>query len=209
MFNDLDNLFRFDKSNIHLAGKVAARAYFEADDFSTSTKDPSKQMKFLTKLMNLTFQISVKFGSVYAPTNAIEGVAGWLPHDKIKISNWHYIRHGALSAFFRAGKEGRRNLLRYSGINSKKHKQHANFPHMYLFNIAVDPKYQGKGYASRLLKPMFAKLDEENLPCYLESPERNLALYEHFGFEVVEHISFPENDNEIWLMLRKNKQQTQ
>jgi len=76
---------------------------------------------------------------------------------------------------------------------------------MYLFNIAIDPKYQGKGYASKLLKPMFAKLDENNLPCYLESPERNLALYEHFGFEVVEQVSLPEDNNDMWLMIRKNK----
>ena len=205
MFNDLDNLFKFDKTNFRLAGEVAARAYFEADDFSTSSKDPSKQMKYLTKLMNLTFQISVKFGSVYAPSKVIEGVAAWLPHDKVKLSNWQYIRHGALSVFFRAGNEGRKNLLRYSSLASKKHKQHANFPHMYLYNVAIDPNYQGNGYASRLLTPMFAKLDENNLPCYLESPERNLALYEHFGFEVVEHISFPKNDNEMWLMLRYNK----
>jgi len=205
VFDDLKTLFKLDKTNINLCHPVAARAYFDADDFSTSSRDPSKQMKFLTKLMNLTFQISVKFGSVYAPTKAIEGVAGWLPHDKIKISNWHYIRHGALSAFFRAGKEGRRNLLRYSSLVSAKHRQHANFPHMYLFNLVIDPKYQGKGYASRLLKPMFVKLDENNLPCYLESPERNLALYEHFGFEVVEHVSLPENDNDMWLMIRYNK----
>ena len=205
MFDDLETLFKLDKRSGDAFSQVCARAYFDADDFSTSSRDPSKQMKYLTKLMNLTFQISVKFGSVYAPTKAIEGVAGWLPHDKIKISNWHYIRHGALSVFFRAGKEGRRNLLRYSSLVSAKHRQHANFPHMYLFNIAIDPKYQGKGYASRLLKPMFVKLDENNLPCYLESPERNLALYEHFGFEVVEHVSLPENDNDMWLMLRYNK----
>ena len=56
MFNDLGNLFKFDKTNIHLAGKVAAKAYFDADDFTISSKDPSKQMKYLTKLMNLTIQ---------------------------------------------------------------------------------------------------------------------------------------------------------
>ncbi len=205
MFDDLKTLFKLDKTNINLAGQVAARAYFDADDFSTSSRDPSKQMKYLRKLMNITFRVSEKFGSVYAPTNAIEGVAAWLPHDKIKISNWHYIRHGALSAFFSAGKEGRRNLLRYSSLTSTKHRQHANFPHMYLFNLAIDSKYQGKGYASRLLKPVFVKLDENNLPCYLESPERNLALYEHFGFGVVEHVSLPENDNDMWLMIRYNK----
>ncbi len=205
MLNDLDNLFKLDKTNIHLAGKVAAKAYFNADDFSTFFKDPSKHMKYIAKIMNLTFQISVKFGSVYAPSKNIEGVAAWLPHEKINLSVLQYIRHGALSVFFSAGKEGRRNLLRYPNLVSKKREQHANFPHMYLYNIAIDPVYQGRGYASKLLKPMLAKLDENHLPCYLESPERNVTLYEHFGFEVVEHVVIPESDPDMWLMLRNIK----
>jgi len=205
VLNDLDNLFRFDKTNIHLAGIVAARAYFEADDFSYSSKEPSKQMKFLIKLMSLTFRISLKFGTVYAPTKNIEGVAAWLPHDKLNLSNWQYIRHGALSTVIGAGKDGLKKLIRYSNLASKKHKQHANFPHMYLYNLAIDPQHQGNGYASRLLKPMFAKLDESNLPCYLETHERNKVLYEHFGFEGVECISQPEYDSDMWLMMRYNK----
>ena len=205
MLNDLENLFRFDKTNIHLAGKVAARAYFEADDFSYASLDPSKQMKFLIKLMNLTYRISLKYGTVYAPTKNIEGVAGWLPHDKINLTNWHYIRNGALSVVISAGKEGRKQLMRYSNLAHKKHKQHANFPHMYLYNLAIDPDHQGNGYASRLLKPMFAKLDENNLPCYLETGERNISLYEHFGFELVEQINLPESDSTGWLMMRYSK----
>jgi len=137
VFNDLENLFSIDKT---LAGKVAAvaaRAYFEADDFSYSSIKPSKQMKFLKKLMNLTFRISLKFGKVYAPTEKIEGVAAWLPHDKINLTNWHYIRNGALSVVIGAGKEGRKQLMRYSNLANKKHKQHANFPHMYLYNLAI------------------------------------------------------------------------
>ena len=205
MFNDLENLFRFDKTNIHLAGKVAAKAYFEADDFSNSPIDPSKQMKFLINLMNLTFRISQKFGWVYAPTKNIEGVAAWLPHDKTNLSNWHYIRNGALSVIIGPGKERRKQLMRYSNLANKKHKQHASFPHMYLYNLAIDPQHQGNGYASRLLTPMLAKLDENNLPCYLETHERNIPLYEHFGFELVEQISLPEFDEEVWLMMRFNK----
>jgi ribosomal protein S18 acetylase RimI-like enzyme len=205
MFNDLENLFRFDKTNIHLAGKVAAKAYFEADDFSYSSIDSSKQMEFLIKLMNLTYRISLKFGNVYAPTKNIEGVAAWLPHDKTNLSNWHYIRNGALSVIITAGKEGRKQLMRYSKLANEKHKQHANFPHMYLYNLAIDPKYQEKGYSSRLLKPMLAKLDENNLPCYLETGERNISLYEHFGFEVIEQIDLPEFDSDVWLMMRYSK----
>ena len=205
MFHDLENLFRFDKTNIRLAGKVAAKAYFEADDFSNSSLDSSKQMKFLINIMNLTFRISQKFGWVYAPTKNIEGVAAWLPHDKTNLSNWHYIRNGALSIIIGPGKERRKQLMRYSNLANKKHKQHANFPHMYLYNLAIDPQHQGNGYASRLLTPMFAKLDENNLPCYLETHERNISLYEHFGFELVEQISLPEFDEEVWLMMRYSK----
>lgn len=205
MFNELENLFRFDKSNIHLAGQVAARAYFDADDFSNYSKDPSKHMKFLIKLMNLTFRISVKFGGVYAPTKNIEGVAAWLPHDKINLSTWHYIRHGALSLVIGTEKGGLKKLIQYGNLARIKHKQHADFPHMYLYNLAIAPSHQGKGYASRLLKPMFAKLDEANLPCYLESHERNQSLYEHFGFKVVERISRDEEDYDSLMMLRKKK----
>ena len=205
MFNNLENLFRLDKTNIQLAGKVAARAYFEADDFTYSFIDSSKQMNFLIKLMNLTFRISLKYGAVYAPTKNIEGIAAWLPHDKINLSNWHYIRNGALSVVIGAGKEGRKHLMRYSSLANKKHKEHANFPHVYLYNLAIDPNHQGKGYASRLLKPMLAKLDENNLPCYLETHERNISLYEHFGFELLEQVFLPESDNGGWLMMRYSK----
>ncbi len=85
MFNDLENLFRFDKTNIHQAGKVAAKAYFEADDFSNSSMDSSKQMKFLINLMNLTFRISQKFGWDQAQNKKSGGVTAWLLHKKAKL----------------------------------------------------------------------------------------------------------------------------
>ena len=88
MFNDLNSLFRLNKSNIKSASKVAAKAYFEADDFSSFSMDSSKRMKYLIKTMNLTFQYSLKFGEVYATSQNLEGVAAWLPHNKIHISYW-------------------------------------------------------------------------------------------------------------------------
>lgn len=205
MFSDLNNIFRFDKTNIHLAGKVAAKAYFEADDFSTFSTNPSKRMKYLTKTMNMTFNYSLKFGVVYAPSQNLEGVAAWLPHDKVKIPIWQYVRLGMLPVIIRVGKDVRNELLRYDKLAKNKHKEYANFPHLYLYNIAVDPEHQGKGWTSVLMKPMLVKADKERLPCYLESPERNVSLYEHFGFEVLEHISRTDSDNDIWLMMRYSK----
>ncbi len=69
--------------------------------------------------------------------------------------------------------------------------------------IGVAPVSQGQGYASKLLKPMLARLDEEGLPCYLETQkEKNVTLYQHFGFNVVEEFTFPSTTLTTWAMLR-------
>jgi ribosomal protein S18 acetylase RimI-like enzyme len=202
VLNDLNSLFRLTKSDIKLAGKIAAKAYFEAEDFSEFSTDPSKRMKHLTKTMSMTFRYSQKFGVVYATSQNLEGIAAWLPHNKVKISTWQYIRLGMLPVIIGVGKDVRKKLIHFAKLSKRKHQEYANFPHIYLYNIAVDPEHQGKGLTSVLLNPMLARADNLNLPCYLESPERNVSLYEHFGFEVIEHIFIPEYNNDIWLMMR-------
>ena len=205
MFDDLNTLYRVTKSNIKLASRIAAKAYFEAEDFASFSTNPSKRMKNLIRTMSMTFRYTLKFGAVYATSQNLEGVAAWLPHNKVKIPIWQYVRLGMLPVIFRVGKDVRNELLRYDRLAKSKHKEYANFPHLYLYNIAVDPKHQGKGWTSVLLNPMLSKADEKRLPCYLESPERNVPLYEHFGFEILEHVSRPDSDNDIWLMMRYNK----
>jgi len=51
---------------------------------------------------------------------------------------------------------------------------------------------------------MFARIDEEGLPCYLETlNEANVPLYEHFGFRVLEKSIIPETKLTNWAMLRE------
>jgi ribosomal protein S18 acetylase RimI-like enzyme len=205
VFNDLNSLYQLKKVDIKLASKIAARAYIEAEDFSSLSIDPAKRKKNLIRTMGMTFRYSLKYGVVHAPSQNIEGVAAWLPHNRVKIPTWQYIRLGMLPVVISAGKDVRNELMHFDRLAKQKHKEHANFPHLYLYNLAVDPKHQRKGWTSVLLNPMLAKADELRLPCYLESPERNVSLYEHFGFEVKEHISLPEFENDIWIMMRYNK----
>ena len=84
------------------------------------------------------------------------------------------------------------------------HKRLAPFKHWFLQTIGVDPQFQGKGYAGELLRPMFARMDKEGLPCYLETlDEQNIQLYEHFGFKVVEKAIIPKTSLTSWAMLRE------
>jgi ribosomal protein S18 acetylase RimI-like enzyme len=89
---------------------------------------------------------------------------------------------------------------------TKLRKQLAPFPHWYLAVLGVDPEFQGRGYAGHLLRPMLARLDRERLPAYLETTtEDYVAMYRHFGFEVIKEDTLPGSDTKMWVMIRKNK----
>ena len=50
---------------------------------------------------------------------------------------------------------------------------------------------------------MFAVLDKEHMPSFLEThSEKNVAIYQHHGFKVVEESEFPGSGLITWAMLR-------
>ncbi|MFX1350145.1 MAG: N-acetyltransferase, partial [Promethearchaeota archaeon] len=64
------------------------------------------------------------------------------------------------------------------------------------------------GYGSKLIKMKLAEIDEQNLPCYLHTEnERNVKLYEHFGFELLGKNKIPNSDfcHHPMLKMRKRK----
>lgn len=76
----------------------------------------------------------------------------------------------------------------------------------YLYDLAVRPQYQGKGGASRLLRPMLAYFDRIGANCYLETHDaKNVAMYEHFGFAIVEFPTLPHSELRHYAMQRKPK----
>ncbi|HEV2363456.1 MAG TPA: N-acetyltransferase [Caulobacteraceae bacterium] len=76
-------------------------------------------------------------------------------------------------------------------------------PHWYLPLIGVDPAHQGRGLGSALLASGLARVDAEGAIAYLESSnEKNIPLYERFGFEVVGFVQAGDFPG-LWPMLRK------
>ena len=105
---------------------------------------------------------------------------------------------GGLSAIIR--------MIRMGHYPEKVHERHAPFTHWYLQAIGVDPSLKGKGYASKLLKGKLESFDRKGLACYLETQnEGNIAMYKHYGFEVVEEYVLPNTTFNNWAMLRKPK----
>jgi GNAT superfamily N-acetyltransferase len=76
-------------------------------------------------------------------------------------------------------------------------------PHWYLETLGTEPPRQGQGLGSALLRPILSLCDRDGLGAYLESSsERNRALYERNGFEVVETFAMPGGGPSIRRMWR-------
>jgi ribosomal protein S18 acetylase RimI-like enzyme len=81
---------------------------------------------------------------------------------------------------------------------------HPTEPHWYLFTLGTAPERQGHGVGSALLRSRLAHIDESGEPAYLESSkERNLPLYERFGFKVIDTLPSVAGSPVIWRMWRE------
>ncbi|HVL99234.1 MAG TPA: N-acetyltransferase [Egibacteraceae bacterium] len=81
-------------------------------------------------------------------------------------------------------------------------EHHPADPHWYLPFIGVDPRCQGQGHGSALMRQGLSRCARDGLPAYLEaSSARNRSLYERHGFEVIAEIQVADSPP-LWPMLR-------
>jgi hypothetical protein len=149
-------------------------------------------------------------GIVLATSANFEGIAVWLPPHQLEFTVCKSFKAGVIS------------LGRIEGINTKKriqffkrfrdygnysaqlHKKFAPFPNWYLLEMGIADKFRGKGFASKLLRPVLHELDQKGLHCYLETHNPvNVEMYKHFDFSVVVEGKLPGTEKPHWAMLRK------
>ena len=74
----------------------------------------------------------------------------------------------------------------------------------YLFNLSVKKEAQGKGIASKLMRPMLEFCDNEKMVAYLETnKENNVGLYNHYGFELKKEELIPKTNVMHYAMVRQ------
>lgn len=200
----MGNLLPLSRTQIKAAGELLARALHDDSFYIHLIPDNTQRKKKLAHLFESVVCSGLYYGEVYATSAKLEGVAVWRSPGNTELSVWKQIRVGMLSLVFKLGWKAisrDQSAVRYE---SSVHERRAPFPHWYLNAIAVDPPFQGKGYASRLLRPMLARIDKEHLPCYLETEnEKNLPIYEHYQFKVVHDAIIPGTAVRQWAMLRE------
>jgi len=77
-------------------------------------------------------------------------------------------------------------------------------PHWYLALLGVSPECQGQSIGRALLTAGLQRADEQELLCYLETfVPKNVAIYERFGFYVVDAGTEPHSQIAFWAMKRE------
>jgi GNAT superfamily N-acetyltransferase len=201
---NIPSLHRIGAPDIDGAAMVCYQA-FKDDPIMRHATAGTATPEEIIKVWTHTCRGLGDIGVIYATSSQLEGVAAWLPSN-LKIGFGQAIRQ--ISQLFKMG-SAFKYASRLAAVNQvviKCEKELVKEPHVTLALLAVTPEHQGKGYASRLIKPVLDKLDQEGMACFLDTElETNVRMYEHFGFKLLRETTVPKTNLKLWMMLRRPK----
>ena len=156
------------------------------------------------QIIHISLKTMINDGRIYADSEEINGFAMWLPPNYPGVNALAFLFSGGFKLILHAGLGIVGRLLSYESYAMKLKENNSSSNDWYLYNLSVVKDKQGKGIASKLLKPMLQFLNEQNKGCYLETNKKeNVNLYEHFGFKLMEEGMVPKSNVKHYAM-RKN-----
>jgi len=192
--NDQTNkLLRLTGKDRDAGVAVLGRAFTEYELLQYYFQDEMRRHAVAVTFGFVALSVCLKYGEVYASSAKMEGVSAWLPPGKAPFGGWQIIRSVPLSVLFRFGRQGASRMQAYGRYIDNLHRKLVPYPHC-----------QGQGFSSQLVRPMLECIDREHLPCFLETnTEKNVAIYQRFGFGVVSEDKVPGTELTSFAMLRK------
>ena len=196
-------LYIVQKKDIDLLAKVAADAYrdYPLHNWFTKGKYDAKASELL---MKVTLKTMTEDALIYADSEQINGFAAWLPFGFEGNKTLPFLKNGGLKLFLHTGVGFIGRLLTYEKYAMNLKKEFTDNYDWYLFNLSIKQDAQGKGIASKLMRPMLQFCDDEKMVAYLETnKEINVGLYKHYGFELMKAELIPTSPVMHYAMVRR------
>ena len=203
MISKAERLYTLETKDIPYAVEVLFDAFQHDPVFNAIFEGAELEQR---KAFNETpLRYCMKYGQVCAPSEDLEGVAGWVRGKHATMSPWRMLVSGAIWPGLRmGGKYSQRMIKVFTPIDEGRKKHMGDQPFLYLFFIGVASEHQGKGFGRVLLDEVINIAEKDQLPLYLETETtENVQLYEYFGFEVIEKVNLPIINLPMWEMVRK------
>ena len=196
-------LYIVQKKDLDRLSEVAADAYrdYPLHNWFTNGKYDAKASKLI---MRISLKTMTEDAVIYADSEEINGFAVWLPLGFTGSKTLPFLINGGLSLILHAGLGIIGRLLTYETYAMNLKKEFTDHYDWYLFNLSIKKDAQGKGLASKLMRPMLQFCDDERMVSYLETnKETNVGLYQHYGFELMKEELIPKTPVTHYAMVRK------
>ena len=196
-------LYLVQEKDLDRLAAVAADAYRDYPLHNWFTKG-----KYDAKASKLIMQISLKTMSadavIYADSEEINGFAVWMPFGFTGSKTIPFLMHGGLHLILHSGPSIIGRLLTYETYAMNLKKTFTEHYDWYLYNLSIKKDAQGRGIASKLMRPMLQFCDDERMVAYLETnKETNVGLYRHYGFDLMKEEQIPKSTVIHYAMVRQ------
>ena len=196
-------LYLIDPKELEKLADVAMDAYkdYPLHNWLSAGKYDEKASKLI---MLISLKTMTKDAVIYADSPEMNGFAIWLPFGFEGSKTIPFLMNGALKLIAHSGFKILGRMITYENFAMNLKKKYTEHVDWYLYNLSIKKDAQGKGIASKLMRPMLEFCDQEAMQCYLETnKEGNVSLYEHYGFELKESALVPKSNVIHYAMVRK------
>ena len=196
-----NGLYMVKKSDFEALIEMSGRSYenYPLDVYFTGGKYDPEHLK---QTIRVNLYSMCDEGIIYSDSAELNSLVILLPPGYSGIKTLSFIWNGGFKTIFGYGIKNFKKMIDFESFAMNMRKKYTNNEDWYLYNLCVDPKCQGKKIASKLIKPLLNYFKEHKLMCYLETNwDKNVPIYEHFGFKVMEKTIVPGSNVEHYGML--------
>ena len=195
-------LYLVQKKDLPRLAQVAADAYLDypLHNWLTNGKYDEVASRLL---MQVSLKTMTEDAVIYADSEEINGFAAWLPFGFEGNKAVPFLLSGGMRLILHSGIGIIGKLSAYEKYAMNLKKTYTDHYDWYLYNLSIKKDAQGKGIASKLMRPMLQFCDDEQMIAYLETnKDSNVGLYKHYGFDLMKEELIPKSPVMHYAMVR-------
>ena len=198
-------LYVVQKKDLDRLALVAADAYRDYPLHNWFTKGRYDAVASRL-IMQISLRTMTEDALIYADSEELNGFAVWLPFGFTGSKTMPFLLSGGLRLILHSGPGIIGRLLTYETYAMNLKKEFTDNYDWYLYNLSIRKEAQGKGIASKLMRPMLKFCDDERMVAYLETNKAaNVGLYQHYGFDLMREELIPKTPVLHYSMVRNPK----
>ena len=184
---------------------MSGRAYQDYP-LSVYTNNGKYEEEFVKQTILVNLYSMCDEGIIYSDSEELNGLVIILPPGYTGIKTLSFVWNGGFKIIYNQGIRALIKMVNFESFAMDMRKKYTNYEDWYLYNLCIDKKCQGKKIASKLIKPLIEYFRINKKVCYLETNwDKNVPIYEHFGFKVMEKSLVPGSNVEHYAMLFDGK----